>query len=194
MKNTRFTAAERKARSNILASARIANRKIRELKEAGYDSESVKLLQARLEKAGLITKRGTIRVRIPSTIKKEIQFREIQQSFKFFERSESSTVSGMKNIIQRQRDYIAGKTSKRFANMLSDSQLISFNKVYESREWENLRDVVASDETSDIMMEAKQKRWSESKFEKELTKYMEEEPDVNLKNDIKSIYELYVKR
>lgn len=194
MKNTRFTAAERKARSNILASARIANRKIRELSEAGYDSESVKLLQARLEKAGLITKKGTIRVRIPSTIKKEIQFREIQQSFKFFERSESSTVSGMKNIIQRQRDYIAGKTSRRFANMLSDSQLISFNKVYESREWENLRDVVASDETSDIMMEAKQKRWSENKFEKELTKYMEEEPDVNLKNDIKTIYELYVKR
>lgn len=194
MKNTRFTAAERKARSNILASARIANRKIRELSEAGYDSESVKLLLSRLEKAGLITKKGTIRVRIPSTIKKEIQFREIQQSFKFFERSESSTVSGMKNIIQRQRDYIAGKTSKRFANMLSDSQLISFNKVYESREWENLRDVVASDETSDIMMEAKQKRWSENKFEKELTKYMEEEPDVNLKNDIKSIYELYVKR
>ena len=100
----------------------------------------------------------------------------------------------MKNIIQRQRDYIASKTSRRFANMLSDSQLISFNKVYESKEWENLRDVVASDETSDIMMEAKQKRWSESKFEKELTKYMEEEPDVNLKNDIKSIYELYVKR
>ena len=194
MKNTRFTAAERKARSNILASARIANRKIRELSEAGYDSESVKLLLARLEKAGLITKKGTIRVRIPSTIKKEIQFREIQQSFKFFERSESSTVSGMKNIIQRQRDYIAGKTSRRFANMLSDSQLISFNKVYESREWENLRDVVASDETSDIMMEAKQKRWSENKFEKELTKYMEEEPDVNLKNDIKTIYELYVKR
>lgn len=194
MKNIRFTAAERKARSNILASARVANRKIRELKEAGYDSESVKLLQARLEKAGLITKRGTIRVRIPSTIKKEMQFREIQQSFKFFERSESSTVSGMKNIIQRQRDYIAGKTSRRFANMLSDSQLISFNKVYESREWENLRDVVASDETSDIMMEAKQKRWSEKKFERELTKYMEEEPDVNLKNDIKSIYELYVKR
>lgn len=194
MKNTRFTAAERKARSNILASARIANRKIRELREAGYDSESVKLLQARLEKAGLITKKGTIRVRIPSYIKKEIQFREIQQSFKFFERSESSTVSGMKNIIQRQRDYIAGKTSRRFANMLSDSQLISFNKVYESREWENLRDVVASDETSDIMMEAKQKRWSENKFEKELTKYMEEEPDVNLKNDIKTIYELYVKR
>lgn len=194
MKNTRFTAAERKARSNILASARIANRKIRELSEAGYDSESVKLLLSRLEKAGLITKKGTIRVRIPSTIKKEIQFREIQQSFKFFERSESSTVSGMKNIIQRQRDYIAGKTSRRFANMLSDSQLISFNKVYESREWENLRDVVASDETSDIMMEAKQKRWSENKFEKELTKYMEEEPDVNLKNDIKTIYELYVKR
>ena len=188
MKNTRFTAAERKARSNILASARIANRKIRELSEAGYDSESVKLLLSRLEKAGLITKKGTIRVRIPSTIKKEIQFREIQQSFKFFERSESSTVSGMKNIIQRQRDYIAGKTSRRFANMLSDSQLISFNKVYESREWENLRDVVASDETSDIMMEAKQKRWSENKFEKELTKYMEEEPDVNLKNDIKTIY------
>ena len=194
MKNTRFTAAEKKARSNILASARIANRKIRELREAGYNSESVKLLQARLEKAGLITKKGTIRVRIPSTIKKEIQFREIQQSFKFFERSESSTVSGMKNIIQRQRDYIAGKTSRRFANMLSDSQLISFNKVYESREWENLRDVVASDEISDIMMEAKQKRWSENKFEKELTKYMEEEPDVNLKNDIKTIYELYVKR
>ena len=194
MKNTRFTASERKARSNILASARIANRKIRELSEAGYDSESVKLLLSRLEKAGLITKKGTIRVRIPSTIKKEIQFREIQQSFKFFERSESSTVSGMKNIIQRQRDYIAGKTSRRFANMLSDSQLISFNKVYESREWENLRDVVASDETSDIMMEAKQKRWSENKFEKELTKYMEEEPDVNLKNDIKTIYELYVKR
>ena len=194
MKKTRFTAAERKARSNILASARIANRKIRELREAGYDSESVKLLQARLEKAGLITKKGTIRVRIPSFIKKEIQFREIQQSFKFFERSESSTVSGMKNIIQRQRDYIAGKTSRRFANMLSDSQLISFNRVYESREWENLRDVVASDETSDIMMEAKQKRWSENKFEKELTKYMEEEPDVNLKNDIKTIYELYVKR
>ena len=194
MKNTRFTAAERKARSNILASARIANRKIRELSEAGYDSESVKLLLSRLEKAGLITKKGTIRVRIPSTIKKEIQFREIQQSFKFFERSESSTVSGMKNIIQRQRDYIASKTSRRFANMLSDSQLISFNKVYESKEWENLRDVVASDETSDIMMEAKQKRWSENKFEKELTKYMEEEPDVNLKNDIKSIYELYVKR
>lgn len=194
MKNTRFTAAERKARSNILASARIANRKIRELSEAGYDSESVKLLQARLEKAGLITKKGTIRVRIPSTIKKEIQFREIQQSFKFFERSESSTVAGMKNIIQRQRDYIAGKTSRRFANMLSDSQLISFNKVYESREWENLRDVISSDEISDIMMEAKQKKWSEKKFEKELTKYMEEEPDVNLKNDIKSIYELYVKR
>ena len=194
MKNTRFTAAERKARSNILASARIANRKIRELREAGYDSESVKLLQARLEKAGLITKKGTIRVRIPSFIKKEIQFREIQQSFKFFNRSESSTVSGMKNIIQRQRDYIAGKTSRRFANMLSDSQLISFNKVYESREWENLRDVVSSDEISDIMMESKQKRWSENKFEKELTKYMEEEPDVNLKNDIKTIYELYVKR
>lgn len=194
MKYIRFTAAERKARSNILASARIANRKIRELKEAEYESESVKLLLSRLEKAGMITKKGTIRVRIPSTIKKEIQFREIQQSFKFFERSESSTVSGMKNIIQRQRDYIAGKTSRRFANMLSDSQLISFNKVYESREWENLRDVVASDETSDIMMEAKQKRWSEKKFERELTKYMEEEPDVNLKNDIKSIYELYVKR
>lgn len=194
MKNTRFTAAERKARSNILASARIANRKIRELREAGYDSESVKLLLARLEKAGLITKKGTIRVRIPSSIRKEIQFREIQQSFKFFERSESSTVSGMKNIIQRQRDYIAGKTSRRFANLLSDSQLISFNRVYESREWENLKDVVASDETSDIMMEAKQKRWSENKFEKELTKYMEEEPDVNLKNDIKTIYELYVKR
>lgn len=194
MKNTRFTAAERKARSNILASARIANRKIKELKEAGYKSESVELLLSRLEKAGLITKKGTIRVRIPSSIKKEIQFREIQQSFKFFERSESSTVTGMKNIIQRQRDYIAGKTSRRFANMLSDSQLISFNRVYESREWENLRDVVASDETSDIMMEAKQKRWSKSKFERELTKYMEEEPDVTLKNDIKNIYDLYVKR
>lgn len=190
----KFTAAEKKARSNILMKARIANRNIQKLTEAGYDSEAVKLLLGRLENVGLLTKTGKIRVRIPSSIKSEKQFREIQQSFKFFEKSEFSTVEGMKNIIQRQRDYIAGKTSRRFANMLSDSQLLKFNRVYESSSWENLRDVVASDEASDIMMEAKQKRWSKKKFESELTKYMEEEPDVNLKQDIEDIYKLYVKR
>ena len=194
MKKTRFTAAERKARSKILASARIANRNIQKLAEAGYDSEAVKLLLSRLENVGLLTKTGKIRVRIPSSIKSEKQFREIQQSFKFFEKSESSTVEGMKNIIQRQRDYIAGKTSRRFANMLSDSQLLKFNRVYDSSSWENLRDVVASDEASDIMMEAKQKKWSKKRFEQELSKYMEEEPDVNLKQDIEDIYNLYVKR
>ena len=190
----KFTAAERKARSNILMKARIANREIQRLTEAGYDSEAVKLLLTRLENVGLLTKTGKIRVRIPSSIKSEKQFREIGQSFKFFEKSESSTVEGMKNIIQRQRDYIAGKTSRRFANTLSDSQLLKFNRVYESSSWENLRDVVASDEASDIMMEAKQKRWSKKKFEQELTKYMEEEPDVNLKQDIEDIYKSYVKR
>lgn len=190
----KFTAAEKKARSNILMKARIANRNIQKLSEAGYDSEAVKLLLTRLENVGLLTKTGKIRVRIPSSIKSEKQFREITQSFKLFEKSESSTVEGMKNIIQRQRDYIAGKTSRRFANMLSDSQLLKFNRVYESSSWENLRDVVASDEASDIMMEAKQKRWSKKKFEQELTKYMEEEPDVNLKQDIEDIYKSYVKR
>lgn len=190
----KFTAAEKKARSNILMKARIANRNIQKLSEAGYDSEAVKLLLTRLENVGLLTKTGKIRVRIPSSIKSEKQFREISQSFKFFEKSESSTVEGMKNIIQRQRDYIAGKTSRRFANMLSDSQLLKFNRVYESSSWENLRDVVGSDEASDIMMEAKQKRWSKKKFEQELTKYMEEEPDVNLKQDIEDIYKQYVKR
>ena len=194
MKKVKFTAVERKARSNILRRARVANRQIRELQEAGYPSESVKLLLSRLEKTGLLTKRGTIRVRIPSTIKKETQFREIEQSFKFFERSETSTVAGMKNVINRQRDYIAEKTSRRFANMLSDEQLLQFNKVYESKEWENLKTVVASKETQDIMMEAKQKRWSYNKFERELSNYMEEEPDPELKDDIKTIYEMYVKR
>lgn len=190
----KFTAAEKKARSNILMKARIANRNIQKLTEAGYDSEAVKLLLTRLENVGLLTKTGKIRVRIPSSIKSEKQFREITQSFKFFEKSESSTVEGMKNIIQRQRDYIAGHTSRRFANKLSDSQLLKFNRVYESSSWENLRDVVASDEASDIMMEAKQKKWSKKKFESELSKYMEEEPDQNLKADIKEIYDLYVKR
>ena len=194
MKKVKFTAAEKKARSNILMRARLANRQIRELQESGYDSEAVKLLKSRLEKTGLLTKRGTVRVRIPSSIKKESQFREIQQSFKFFEKSESSTVAGMKNIINRQRDYIAEKTSRRFANMLSDEQLLQFNKVYDSKEWENLKSVVSSFESSDIMLEAKQKRWSYNKFERELSLYMEEEPDVNLKEDLKTIYDMYVKR
>ena len=193
MKKVKFTAAERKARSNILIRARIANRNIRELEAAGYPSESVKLLKSRLEKTGLLTKAGTIRVRIPSTIKKETQFREIEQSFKWFEKSESSTVEGMKNIINRQRDYIASKTSRRFANKLTDDQLIQFNKVYDSQEWENIKNVVASGEFSDLMMEAKQKKWSYNKFEKELSLYMEEEPDPQLKADIRTIYETYIK-
>ena len=194
MRKTKFTTAERKARSNILMRARISNRQIRELQEAGYESESVKLLLSRLEKVGLLTKKGTIRVRIPSTIKKESTFKEIEQSFKWFEKSESSTVEGMKNILNRQRDYIASKTSRRFANRLTDRELITFNKVYSSKMWDNLKTVVASGESSDIMMEAKQKRWSYDKFESELTKYMEEEPDVNLKQDLEEIYNKYIKR
>ena len=194
MRKTKFTSAERKARSNILMRARISNRQIRELQEAGYESESVKLLLSRLEKVGLLTKKGTIRVRIPSTIKKESTFKEIEQSFKWFEKSESSTVEGMKNILNRQRDYIASKTSRRFANRLTDRELITFNKVYSTKMWDNLKTVVASGETSDIMMEAKQKRWSYDKFESELTKYMEEEPDVDLKEDLEEIYNKYIKR
>ena len=190
----KYTKAQREARASILRRARVANRNIKALQEAGYKSEAVNLLKERLQKTGLITKKGTIRVRIPANITKDLEFRSIEQSFKFFERSESSTIEGMKNIINRQRDYIASKTSKRFANMLSEEQLINFNRVYDSREWETLKDVVASDETNDIMLEAKQKRWSYSKFESELSKYMEEEPDVDLKNTIKSIYDLYVKR
>lgn len=194
MRKTRFTSAERKARSNILMRARISNRQIRELQEAGFESESVKLLLSRLEKVGLLTKKGTIRVRIPSTIKKESTFKEIEQSFKWFEKSESSTVEGMKNILNRQRDYIASKTSRRFANRLTDRELITFNKVYSSKMWDNLKTVVASGESSDIMMEAKQKKWSYNKFESELTKYMEEEPDVDLKQDLEEIYNKYIKR
>ena len=190
----KYSSSERKARANILARARIANRQIRELNEAGYKSESVKLLKSRLEKSGLLTKKGTIRVRIPSSIKKEIQFREIQQAFKFFERSESSTVSGMKNIIKRQRDYIAKKTSRRFANKLSDKDLIEFNKVYESEEWNLINGVVSSGKASDTIMEAKQKRWSKKKFEEELLNYMEEEPDLETKVAISNIYDIYVKR
>mgnify|MGYP003292883659 CR=1 FL=1 len=191
----KYTPPEKAARKRIRTQAKVLNKQLSELnKFKSVDSLSRKLLIERLSTKNMITSTGRIRENLPSDLKL-VDYTAIEQAFKFFRKSESSTLKGIRRIVKRQRqDLLASTSNKEFVDSLSDREIMEFNKMYSDIAFDNLSRTMGSDTVKVLAEQAGVKKQTEEEFASTMEKYMDESPDENQRAAIKRIYKKYVSK
>ena len=190
---SKYSAQERAVRRRISATAKELNKQISQLnKIKNVKSFSKDLLFERLEKSGMVTKRGTIRVNLPSNLT-EIDYRNIEVSIKKFKSAPSSTPKGLRKIIRGQRQRLLESTSnKEFVDSLSDREIMEFNKMYSDISFEQLSRTMGSDTVKTLAEDAAQYKMTGKEFQETMESYMTESPDQNQRAAIKRLYDRYI--
>ena len=191
----KYTPPEKAARKRIRAQAKLLNKQISELnKFKSIDSLSKKLLIERLSARNMITTTGRIKENLPSDLK-IVDYNAIEQAFKFFRKSESSTLKGIRRIIRRQRDDLLMSTSnKEFVDSLTDREIMDFNKMYSDIAFDTLSRTMGSDTVKVLAEQAGLNKQTEEEFTSIMERYMEESPDENQRAAIRRIYKKYVSK
>lgn len=189
----KYSSAERAIRKRISKSTKELNKAISKLNTVqGVKSYAKDKLYERLEKSGMITKSGTIRVNLPSTLT-DIDYRNIEASIKAFKKSPSGTIKGLKRVIKNQRQNLIEATSNiEWVNSLSDREIMEFNKMYSDISFELLSRTMGSDTVKYLAEDAAQYHMTKKDFKMVMEDYMTEAPDAAQRQAISKLYDKYV--
>lgn len=176
---------------------RKVNLRIKKLKEAGFATESVAVenLFTQLDsspvglsktKAGYISLRGT-------SSKNMTQMTAINKSIGQFFKNRTSSVEGMELLYEERREQLYNMfDDKSFIESLSFKDIKQIYSVFQSNEYKRLQSRMGSPEFFVMMTQAIDQKWDKQRLLKEMSLYIDEGNDLDLKDDIESLFKNYL--
>ena len=189
---SKYTTEMRTARKELRRELDFANKQLNQLK--GYTrikSASALKLKANLQVSGIkITDKG-ISLNIPEQLKAS-DIRAIRKAINNFRAAESSTVKGLRREASRQRQHLEEIMGVKATSKLSDQDIYNLNKVWGSKDYENLRDILSSGEVENMITEAIENKTGKINFRRSIEEYLGTEVDDSIKKSIYKIYREYM--
>lgn len=191
---TKYTPQVRAARKELRTTLGDLSKEVSDLgRYSRLNSNASRLLKTRLSANGIKFTKSGFSMDIPENLK-ATQYKAIQKAINDFRASESSTVRGLKRQVARQREHLEQMIGDaKVVNKLSDKDIYNFNKIWGSKDYENLRDILGSDEIEQLMANTIKNKTGKINFRRELEKYIGYEVDPEMKKSIYNIYKEYIK-
>ncbi len=179
--------------------AQLVNQMIKNLgtnKRSSYAVENLisKLADIKVGNKKLFNKKKMI-INIKNLVNlKPTSLRAITKALVDFQRSESSTKSGLKKITTRQRQTLLKMTqNEEFVNSLTDREISDFHKMFEDINYSKATSGLDSMSAYTIMLDSKSGDLTEEQFMQYMELYINESPDKGQADAIKKIYNKYIK-
>ena len=190
---SKYTSEMRSARRNLRKDLEVVNKQLKELNRyTRISSSSATKLRVNLRVSGIkISDRG-ISTNLPENLKAS-DIRAIRKAIQNFRASESSTVRGLRRESSRQRQHLEEIMGIKATNKLSDQDIYNLNKVWGSKDYENLRDILSSGEVENMITNAIADSTGKINFRKNIERYLGTEVDATIKKSIYNIYREYMK-
>ena len=119
----------------------------------------------------------------------------IRKALNDFKASKTSTVKGVKDRIEDERQFIAEQTdNEEFARSLTDDELSNIYSVFNDVDYKALTESgqYESNEIFSFIVEAKEQNYGVRKFMQTIRDYSEDYPDRDVRDSFKAIYNKYV--
>ena len=189
---SKYTTEMRTARKELRRELDFANKQLNQLKNyTRIKSASALKLKANLQVSGInITDKG-ISLNIPEQLKAS-DIRAIRKAINNFRAAESSTVKGLRKEASRQRQHLEEIMGVKATSKLSDQDIYNLNKVWGSKDYENLRDILSSGEVENMITEAIENKTGKINFRRSIEDYLGTEVDASIKKSIYNIYREYM--
>lgn len=189
---SKYSTEMRTARKELRRELDFANKQLNQLKSyTRIKSASALKLKANLQVSGInITDKG-ISLNIPEQLKAS-DIRAIRKAINNFRAAESSTVKGLRREASRQRQHLEEIMGVKATSKLSDQDIYNLNKVWGSKDYENLRDILSSGEVENMITEAIENKTGKINFRRSIEDYLGTEVDASIKKSIYNIYREYM--
>lgn len=192
------TQARQRQKAQIEATIKkinVINQKLRSLKKADLYEESIAVdnlfsylsantINVERTKGGYVSLKG---IQNKSMV-------GINKALDNFFKNPTHTVKGMKQLYANRKDELREWIEdKEFVDKLSYDDLKKIYSVFQSNEYKKMQSRMGSPEFFTLMTQAIDEKWDKQKFEREMKNYIAEGNDEDLKEDIKAIYDDYIK-
>lgn len=139
------------------------------------------------------TKSGNVSI-VGINKKSLTQLTAITKAINEFKKNPTSTPEGMKKLYeQRKEELREWIDDKEFVNSLDYTDIKKIYRVFQSNEYKRMQSRMGSPEFFTLMTQAIDEKWDKQKFEREMKNYIAEGNEEDLKEDIRSIYDDYIK-
>lgn len=191
---TKYTPQVRAARKELRSTLGDLSKEVSDLSRySRLNSNASRLLKSRLAANGIKFTKNGFSMDIPENLK-TTQYKAINKAIMDFRSSESSTVRGLKRQVLRQREHLEQMFGdSKAVDKLTDKDIYNYNKVWGTKDYENIRDILGSDEIEQLMANGIKNKTGKINFRRELEKYIGYEVDPEVKKSIYNIYKEYIK-
>ena len=122
------------------------------------------------------------------------QLTAITKAINEFKKNPTSTVKGMKELYKERKEELRGwLEDKEFVDSLGYDDLRKIYSVFQSNEYERTSKSFDSKSFFTVYTQAIDEKWNKQRFMREVKHYIDYGNDENLKKDIKTIYDDYIK-
>ena len=175
------------------------NAMLRALKKEGYYDETVAVenimnylgsqaVDVGKTKAGYVSLKGI-------SGKTQTQFTAINKAINEFMKNRTSTVKGFEALYSERRQELLNMfDDEDFINNLSDKDIRRIYSVFQSNEYQRNDKKFDSKTFFTLYTQAIDKKYDRARFIKEVNYYIDSGTDMDLKEDIVSIYDQYIKQ
>lgn len=122
------------------------------------------------------------------------QLTAITKAINEFKKNPTSTVKGMKELYKERKEELRGwLEDKEFVDSLGYDDLRKIYSVFQSNEYERTSKSFDSKSFFTVYTQAIDEKWKKRRFMREVKHYIDYGNDESLKEDIKTIYDDYIK-
>ena len=139
------------------------------------------------------TKSGNVSI-VGINKKSLTQLTAITKAINEFKKNPTSTVKGMKELYKERKEELRGwLEDKEFVDSLGYDDLRKIYSVFQSNEYERTSKSFDSKSFFTVYTQAIDEKWKKRRFMREVKHYIDYGNDKSLKEDIKTIYDDYIK-
>ena len=139
------------------------------------------------------TKSGNVSI-VGINKKSLTQLTAITKAINEFKKNPTSTVKGMKELYKERKEELRGwLEDKEFVDSLGYDDLRKIYSVFQSNEYERTSKSFDSKSFFTVYTQAIDEKWKKRRFMREVKHYIDYGNDESLKEDIKTIYDDYIK-
>ena len=139
------------------------------------------------------TKSGNVSI-VGINKKSLTQLTAITKAINEFKKNPTSTVKGMKELYKERKEELRGwLEDKEFVDSLGYDDLRKIYSVFQSNEYERTSKSFDSKSFFTVYTQAIDEKWTKRRFMREVKHYIDYGNDESLKEDIKTIYDDYIK-
>ena len=139
------------------------------------------------------TKSGNVSI-VGINKKSLTQLTAITKAINEFKKNPTSTVKGMKELYKERKEELRGwMEDKEFVDSLGYDDLRKIYSVFQSNEYERTSKSFDSKSFFTVYTQAIDEKWKKRRFMREVKHYIDYGNDESLKEDIKTIYDDYIK-